>query len=271
MKVSNICVTFSSSSSSTSFRLCLPKLIAICVLLCCSSYLDAHHVRNRMSIYYESICPDSRRFMLQQVIPLFDKFDQFVDLELIAFGNANVSYPNFDNKPYFQCQHGPDECYGNKAHSCVIELTRNTRSTLQYIKCMFEPDDWKMTRTVAMRCANRLSIEWDRLRDCIDGTQGDRIMIANSHKTFNLIPGHKSVPWIVIDGKHDDVMQSRGEDNLLKYLCETFHDHEPRLSQCSQESLSQLKFTNIASQSLSQSSIMIAISMTIIIAGLIPL
>ncbi|CAG2103650.1 unnamed protein product [Medioppia subpectinata] len=106
---------------------------------------------NRISVYYESICPDSRRFILNQLIPTYDKLSPYVDVDLIPFGNANVSYPNHDFKPYFQCQHGPDECYGNKAQACVIDLTKSTRPSLSYIKCMFSADNWRQTAITAQK------------------------------------------------------------------------------------------------------------------------
>ena len=83
------------------------------------------------------------------MVPLHQKFDQFIDLELVPFGNANVTYPNHDNKPVFQCQHGPDECYGNRAQACVIELIRNQKLSLNYVKCMFEDEEWKQPRITA--------------------------------------------------------------------------------------------------------------------------
>ena len=71
----------------------------------------------------------------------------------------------------------------------------------------------------------RSSINWDNLRDCIDGQQGDRFLVAYSHKTFNLNPNHNYIPWIVIDGKHSDQMQREGERNLIKYLCDNHYNH----------------------------------------------
>jgi hypothetical protein len=85
------------------------------------------------------------------LIPAYEKLSQYLDIDLIPFGNANVSYPNHDFKPYFQCQHGPAECYGNKAHACVIDMTKSTRPTLNYIKCMFEADNWKQTEITSQK------------------------------------------------------------------------------------------------------------------------
>lgn len=74
-----------------------------------------------------------------------------MDVELVPFGNANVSYPRHDNKPVFHCQHGPNECYGNRAQACVIELTKNTDLAIRFVKCMFEQSDWKDTPATAKR------------------------------------------------------------------------------------------------------------------------
>jgi interferon gamma-inducible protein 30 len=198
--------------------------------------VDCHHVNNRLSIYYESICPDSRRFVLDQLIPTYDKLNQYLDIDLVPFGNANVSYPNHDFNPYFQCQHGPNECYGNKAHACVIDMTKSTRPTLNFIKCMFEADNWKQTQITSQKCGERLNLNMTHLNGCIEGPEGDRLLLVYSYRTFNLEPQHKSVPWIIIDGKNDtstNEIQRQLAKNLLKYLCDTYHNnHEPKLSQC---------------------------------------
>lgn len=39
-----------------------------------------------------------------------------------------------DGIKVFTCQHGPNECYGNKVHSCVLDLLSIDKS-LEYIAC----------------------------------------------------------------------------------------------------------------------------------------
>ncbi|CAG2167806.1 unnamed protein product [Oppiella nova] len=187
--------------------------------------IDSHHTNNRISVYYESICPDSRRFILNQLIPTYEKLSPYVDIDLIPFGNANVSYPNHDFKPYFQCQHGPDECYGNKAQACVIDLTKSTRPSLSYVKCMFSADNWRQTVMTAQKCAETLSMNWTQIKECIDGSHGDRLLVAHSHRTFNLEPQHRFIPWVIIDGTHTDEIQSRSQTNLMQYMCEAYHNN----------------------------------------------
>jgi interferon, gamma-inducible protein 30 len=44
-----------------------------------------------MDIYYESLCPDSVRFISQQLKPLYNDFKKHLDISLIPFGKSNVS------------------------------------------------------------------------------------------------------------------------------------------------------------------------------------
>ena len=56
-------------------------------------------------------------------------------------------------------------------------------------------------------------------KNCIEGQQSDRSLVANSYKTSNLNPNHNFIPCIIIDEKHTDQMQKEGQRNLIKYLC----------------------------------------------------
>lgn len=103
----------------------------------------------QISLYYESICPDSRIFFLKHLYPTYKKLNRYMDVELVPFGKANVSYPRHDNKPEFFCHHGPRECYGNRVQACVIEMLKNTDLSIEYVHCMFKQDNWKDTASTA--------------------------------------------------------------------------------------------------------------------------
>lgn len=45
----------------------------------------------KVSVYYESLCSDSIRFIVQQVYPTFEQLRKFISLDLVPFGKATVS------------------------------------------------------------------------------------------------------------------------------------------------------------------------------------
>ncbi|XP_017492951.1 PREDICTED: gamma-interferon-inducible lysosomal thiol reductase-like, partial [Rhagoletis zephyria] len=190
-----------------------------------SAQVGAHHAPTQISIYYETLCPDSRQFFLKQLAPTYEKLNRYMDVELVPFGHANVSYPRHDNKPVFHCQHGPQECYGNRVQACTIELLKDTSVSLNFVKCMFAQKDWHNTQATAETCSNQLGLDWPKIKSCAEGSEGERLLIANSLKTFNLSPEHNYIPWVVIDKAHTTELQRQSESHLLKFLCDNYFSH----------------------------------------------
>lgn len=56
---------------------------------------------------------------------------------------ANIKYifslqtKEENGKYYFHCQHGEEECFGNKVHACAIELIGNMTEYVQFTDCLF--------------------------------------------------------------------------------------------------------------------------------------
>ncbi|OTF80971.1 gamma-interferon inducible lysosomal thiol reductase-like protein [Euroglyphus maynei] len=93
-----------------------------------------------------------------------------------------------------------------------------------------------------------MQLDWPKISSCADGSEGERLLIANSLKTFNLNPEHNYVPWIVIDKNHTVKMQKSAETNLLGFLCENYFNHEPQIDQCTKEAISLGQHFNKASK-----------------------
>ncbi|OXA50131.1 uncharacterized protein LOC110853808 [Folsomia candida] len=114
----------------------------------------------QMSVYYETLCPDSLHFLQNQLLPLLATtqpqpvptsggsagqdhqpdfnpssevdIDSLLDIRLIPYGKA-VTLENAEStKPYtFLCQHGPLECEGNKLHSCALDAAEKQPKTVK--------------------------------------------------------------------------------------------------------------------------------------------
>ena len=48
-----------------------------------------------MEVYYEVWCPDSRRYIIDQALPAWEKFEAIVDLHWKPYGKASVGSINY--------------------------------------------------------------------------------------------------------------------------------------------------------------------------------
>lgn len=43
-----------------------------------------------VGVYYEALCPDSRNFIIQHLLPSFDKAPNSFDIKFVPYGKAEV-------------------------------------------------------------------------------------------------------------------------------------------------------------------------------------
>lgn len=48
--------------------------------------------RVSVTLYYESLCPDSRYFITQQLFPTWMMLQDIMSITLVPYGNANVRF-----------------------------------------------------------------------------------------------------------------------------------------------------------------------------------
>jgi len=85
------------------------ELLVLCMFIVCS-YTE----KVKLGVYLESLCPDSKRFINNQLTPAFNILSQILDIDFVPFGNSKWTYNQTTKEVVFECQHGPEECYGNK-------------------------------------------------------------------------------------------------------------------------------------------------------------
>jgi hypothetical protein len=71
----------------------------------------------KVEVYIESMCPDSKAFILKQLNPTYSKLHSIIDLEILSFGDSNYTIINKTEEQFdveFVCEHGPQECFGNQ-------------------------------------------------------------------------------------------------------------------------------------------------------------
>jgi len=135
--------------------------------------------------------------------------------EVVPWGNAKMA-----GDGTVTCQHGPNECKGNKLQACAQAHNANISVQMDLFRCMGEA--YPASVTDAQACAVAAGMDWDTISTCYDGAEGDALIQANYKRTAALNPPHAGVPWVVVN---DVPLDDR--DALLGAICDAFVGTKP--------------------------------------------
>ena len=222
----------------------------ICPLTVNFTFTDASQKRNKLSIYYETMCPDTRKFILEQLVPTYSQLTyHYLDLELIPYGKVSADGT---------CQHGHDECYGNRFQGCyftglgidnnnsiIANQSPSIEQQLELVRCMFANEsDFRQPYITSKRCLQEQQqqqhqqqllqyyhyndsvkeLDYESVYRCGNfSTPGNETFNYYGLKTLYLEPKLNFIPWIVMNGVHNDEMQDQSLTNLLDYLCRNYY------------------------------------------------
>ncbi|XP_003558136.1 gamma-interferon-inducible lysosomal thiol reductase isoform X1 [Brachypodium distachyon] len=174
----------------------------------------------RLALYYESLCPFSASFVVENLTRVFkDGLLEAADLTLVPYGNAEVGADRS-----ISCQHGPDECLLNTVEACAMDAWPDLKVHFGFINCV-EDLVMKRRRGEWESCFNKLGLDSKRVTDCYKSERGHELSLKFGKLTDALVPPHKYVPWVVVDG------QPIGEDyeNFLFYVCKAYKGQPPKV------------------------------------------
>ncbi|XP_051990350.1 gamma-interferon-inducible lysosomal thiol reductase-like [Xyrauchen texanus] len=170
-----------------------------------------------VSLYYESLCPGCRQFLVIQLLPTFVMLQDIMNIELVPYGNAQEKTEK--GKYTFICQHGEGECQGNMIETCL--LNKLGFDAIPVIFCMESGTD---VLKAAQPCLGiyKPDITWDSIMECVKGDLGNKLMHENAMKTDALKPSHQYVPWITINGEHSEDLQDKAMNSLFSLVCSLY-------------------------------------------------
>uniref|UniRef100_A0A803W5P9 Gamma-interferon-inducible lysosomal thiol reductase n=1 Tax=Ficedula albicollis TaxID=59894 RepID=A0A803W5P9_FICAL len=199
----------------------------------------------QLSLYYESLCPACRQFLVLKLFPTWLLLpEEMLNITLVPYGNAQVGAGppgaagsprcrrprsdrllpqerNVSGKWDFRCQHGPEECLGNMMEACLMHEAQNFSTYFPVIFCLESGSS--VTKNLEA-CLQIYAPELDsgRVTACVQGDTGMALMHHNAQVTDALQPPHQYVPWITVNGKHTDELQAQAEASLLGLVCHLY-------------------------------------------------
>jgi len=186
-----------------------------------------------LELYYESLCPDCSGFIINQLLPTWNKLKNTsaaFTLSMFPFGNARET--ELTNGTFvYHCQHGEEECKGNLLEICIIKNCQfDPNSYLHILTCVeIQVMAGHSFETSVPACVKLFrstkSYEW--IKECSEGPEGKRLMHKLAVRTASLIPKHTWVPWIVIDGVFRKEYQDQAVENLQKLICKLSNGPQP--------------------------------------------
>ncbi|XP_060702421.1 gamma-interferon-inducible lysosomal thiol reductase-like [Hemiscyllium ocellatum] len=173
----------------------------------------------QLGLFYETLCPDCRNFMSNQLCPTWFRLEGAMNILLIPFGNAKEIQDGQNWR--FHCQHGEGECQGNTIQACMIHYLKNATSYMPVICCM-ESASSPLTDAQSCLQVHAPTVLWDTIINCVNGSKGNELMHQNAQMTNELEPSHNYVPWILINGEHSEELQYHAENDLFGLVCNTY-------------------------------------------------
>ncbi|CAB3989274.1 Hypothetical predicted protein [Paramuricea clavata] len=182
------------------------------------------------TLYLESLCPDCKNFINQQLWPAFKAVGTIMNLALVPYGNAREQ--QYGDRWQFECQHGKEECYGNLIETCAIYYHPNATAYFPFIYCI--ESSTSLPRNIASECASKFGFDYSQIQSCVEGPLGNKLEHEMALKTDALQPPHQYVPWVTLNGVHTQQIQNEAQNDLVKLICDTYLG-SPKPQACSQK------------------------------------
>ncbi|KAJ6635183.1 GILT-like protein 1 [Pseudolycoriella hygida] len=199
------------------------KLVSLPFLLLSSFCVLSFGQKLPISIYYESLCPDSSRFITNQLYPAYEYLKDYIALTFVPFGKAESA----EGKT-FVCQHGQAECSLNMIQSCGLYIRAgNSDEQVEYVNCEMK---MPFTNDTNSKICQNKSEDW-KIAGCYNGGLGYQLQIEAERITHKIAKPYPSfVPTIVYNSIFDKDLQDRSLTEFANVICEQINNVAPYCS-----------------------------------------
>ncbi|XP_044253897.1 GILT-like protein 1 [Tribolium madens] len=180
-----------------------------------------------VEVLYESLCPDSLNFITQQLHPVFKELSPYVDLKLTPFGKS----ASLENGVQFICQHGPQECKGNRIQSCVLNALPDQTTQVEYVNCFMKTfkKGQKNEEEFGQACAEAVGLDFNQISQCYTSEIGTKLQLLAEQSTVKITP--KFVPTILYNGVFDQQLQEKSLLDFRGVVCNILIQTYPQACQ----------------------------------------
>jgi len=196
----------------------LSKGVLIAFLLAAVSSVNAQKLH--VAIYYESLCGDSIRFITNQLNPAYADLKDYIEILFVPFGKSwRISGDRY------ACQHGQDECDGNKIQSCTLNaLNGNPDASMRYVACQMAYG----ADLTGQNCAARAGVNFGVVSQCFNGVLGKQLQMGAEKATHEIAYPYPSfVPTIVYNRRFEQSLQNRSLNDFTGVVCELIRNQAP--------------------------------------------
>lgn len=175
-----------------------------------TTFIDSG-LKVKLSVFFESLCPDSRRFFTNELEPNIHDLKDLIQLELVPFGKARII-----STERMICQHGANECDGNRIMACIIARNAEVEQTVKTISCLFENDP----QSSIEQCVKQFlpDVQPADIENCRQSKESFAMMEEAERKTGRL----NYVPHLRINDKASNEIQMDCEQNLKTCICKYY-------------------------------------------------
>uniref|UniRef100_A0A7E4WD94 Saposin A-type domain-containing protein n=1 Tax=Panagrellus redivivus TaxID=6233 RepID=A0A7E4WD94_PANRE len=193
----------------------------------CNNYFNATEGKPlKVTLLYESLCPDCQEFITGDFYKAYLKFMDHVEFELVPYGNARI-----ENGKII-CQHGEKECAANKYEGCILHYMKEP---LPFLACLEHQIPLRDDLDKAIqKCYNTFKPAphvIDQVIHCANGEIGNKLQLEAAARTAQVYPdAHKHVPWLLFNNV--SLADSQFFTEQFEAAICTLHNGQKPLPQC---------------------------------------